>query len=100
MEFHSRPARDTFLTATAKWPSRGRGQMRLCTSQIKVCIGGEAWPQESWPVLVVALFALLTELAVGPLSVWLPVAVVFAIRMLAIRNDWNLPKALPQDPTG
>ena len=47
-----------------------------------------------------ALFALLTELGVGPLSVWLPVAVVFAIRMLAIRNDWNLPKALPQDSIG
>ena len=42
------------------------------------------------------LYALLTELGAGPASVWLPVAVIFGLRMLAVRRDWNLPKAMPE----
>lgn len=41
-----------------------------------------------------ALFALLTQLGVtSEISVWASVAVVFGMRMLAVRQDWHLPKA-------
>lgn len=41
-----------------------------------------------------ALFALLTEVGVtSEISVWASVAVVFGMRMLAVRQDWHLPKA-------
>lgn len=43
-----------------------------------------------------ALFATLSELGTNKqLAVWLSVAVIFGIRMLAVRRDWNLPKAVP-----
>ena len=44
-----------------------------------------------------ALFVVLIELGVNPdLSVWLPMAVIFGIRMLSIRRDWHLPKVVSQ----
>lgn len=44
-----------------------------------------------------ALFVALIELGVNPdLSVWLPMAVIFGIRMLSIRRDWHLPKVVSQ----
>lgn len=43
-----------------------------------------------------ALFAALTEIGANTqLAVWLSVAVVFTVRMVAVRKDWNLPKAFP-----
>ncbi|MCX6414565.1 MAG: TRIC cation channel family protein [Actinobacteria bacterium] len=43
------------------------------------------------------LFVVLIELGVNPdLSVWLPMAVIFGIRMLSIRRDWHLPKVVSQ----
>ena len=44
-----------------------------------------------------ALFVVLIDLGVNPeLSVWLPMAVIFGIRMLSIRRDWHLPKVVSQ----
>ena len=44
-----------------------------------------------------ALFVVLIELGVNPdLSVWLPMTVIFGIRMLSIRRDWHLPKVVSQ----
>ena len=43
------------------------------------------------------LFVVLIELGVNPdLSVWLPMAVIFGIRILSIRRDWHLPKVVSQ----
>ena len=39
-------------------------------------------------------YVFLIWLGVGAaLSIWLPMAVIFGIRALAIRRDWRLPKA-------
>ena len=43
------------------------------------------------------LFVVLIALGVNPdLSVWLPMATIFGIRMLSIRRDWHLPKVISQ----
>ncbi len=46
-----------------------------------------------------AWFVLLTELGVNTqVCVWTSVLMIFLIRMLAIRRNWHLPKALPEQP--
>ncbi len=42
-----------------------------------------------------ALLVVLLEIGVNPdLSVWLPMAVIFGIRLLSITRDWHLPKVV------
>ena len=47
-----------------------------------------------------ALFVVMLELGINTqVSIWISVATIFSLRMVAIRKNWSLPRALPSTGT-
>ena len=76
----------------------GGGVIRdLLTGRKPVVLVGQIYAVAG--IIGAAWFAIATELGVNTqVSVWTSVALIFVIRIVAIRRDWHLPKALPEQP--